>query len=105
MLQIAFNPDLPDDCRTVFLQRCRALHTALEGAQGEQDELWEAVKHFRIANRSLGEQPSVEQLKLLTALNVVADLVAQGWSVRASHTSVELDFKVLPNLRTIFCPE
>jgi len=89
MTTITFTPEMPDACRKQFLDRCAAFQAALEAVDGDQ-QAWKAVEDFRANNRSLGNQPTIEQLKLLVSLHVVADLVAQGWTLTVSQDAVEL---------------
>lgn len=89
MTTITFTPDVSDAFQKQFLERCAAFQAALEDADGDQ-QLWKAVENFRAENRALGNQPTVEQLKLLVSLHVLADLVAQGWTFTIAQNAVEL---------------
>lgn len=90
MAAITFTPELPDACKQLFFARCAAFQSALEEAHGTQFQPSEVIESFRAANRSLGDQPTVAQLKLLVSLHVITDLVAQGWTFRVAPPAVEL---------------
>jgi len=55
----------------MFFKSC-APSGRYRGSGSDQRQFSKAVELFRSANRSLGDQPTVEQLKLLVSLHVIA---------------------------------
>lgn len=60
--------------------RCLRLSRELKAGDDEKDRR-EAVGRFRADIRPIGKSPTVEDLKSLVYLNVVADLVAHDWTI------------------------
>lgn len=90
MAAINFTPEISDACKQIFFERCSAFQAALEDGGAGDQKYWKVIEDFRASNRSLGNQPTAEHLKLLVSLHVVADLVAQGWTFNVTPLALEL---------------
>ena len=93
MAKILFTPDLPDDPAKMVRARCLKLSKELKAGADDPKEIREAAVRFRNEFRPLGTNPSVDALKSLVYLNVVADLVAHGWTLSVmSKGRIKLSF-------------
>lgn len=77
-----------------FNRRVRCFAEMLSSAPRTDAGVWQAVSSFRADFRQLNSCPSNETLSLLLSLNVVADLVAQGWSLCIVDSTVTLAYDV-----------
>jgi len=92
---VSFTPKL--DCLSdVFRHRCELIQTDLS-ARGDQFIDATFIEYLRRSFLVPLENPSQEQLAeelpLITALSVLIDLVAQGWSIRETAPNVVLEFE------------
>ena len=75
-LSIPITPSLDGVNRSLFLSHCRQL--AESETVGQQPSA-SKIRELRALARQYGVSAKTEDLKLLVALRVVADLVSQGW--------------------------
>ncbi len=91
-IQIA--PKLVPRSLQEFNRRVRCFADTLSSAPRTDAGVWQAVSSFRADFRQLNSCPSNETLSLLLSLNVVADLVAQGWSLCIVDSTATLAYDV-----------
>jgi hypothetical protein len=80
-VSIPITPSLDGINRSLFLSHCRQL--AGSGTAGAEQPSPSNIKQLRELARQYGVGAKTEDLKLLVALQVVADLVSQGWKFTA----------------------
>jgi len=90
-IQIA--PKLAPRSLQEFYRRVRCLADMLSPPPQTDAAVWQAVSWFRTEFRQLSSCPSNDTLRLLLTLNVVADLVAQGWSLCIVDSTVTLAYQ------------
>src|SRR5262245_27958403 len=81
MPRIIFAPDLTEDMTKLVRKRCLAFARDLQAADGNLQQLREAVVRFRRELHAIGRNPTVNELKALVCMNVITDLVAHGWEL------------------------
>jgi hypothetical protein len=81
MPDITFAPDLPEAPAKLVRKKCIRLLKELKSCGNNIHQIRDTVVRFRADLRPVGSNPTVNDLKALTCLNVIADLVAHGWTL------------------------
>lgn len=81
MPEIIFAPDLPGQPSKLVRKRCLELARALQSADRNQHTVRDAVTRFRGDLLPIGKNPTIDELKALVYMNVIADLVTHGWAL------------------------
>lgn len=81
---ITIDPNLAPPSRRQF----QGLITQLSQQLSETSDAARTIDQFRLRLRHLSDCPTTETLKVLLAVNVVMDLVAQGWTLCVDGTAV-----------------
>src|ERR1017187_5676531 len=89
---IEMTPTLAPRSLREFYRYVCCLANMLSSAPETDAGVWRALSSFRAELRQLNSCPSNETLSLLLSLHVVADLVAQGWSICATDSTVTLAY-------------
>lgn len=96
---IAIDPALDEHERQEFHRYVRHFAQTLDEVR-EQDSIPPAVAAFRSSLQPLNDCPSEESLRLLLALHALADLVAQGWTLRLTDSGVTLSEDVTTDVES-----
>jgi len=81
MPKIIFTPGLPEEPAKLVRKRCLPLAQELQSTDGNLQHIRDAVNRFRGDLHPIGSNATVDELKALVCMNVIADLVAHGWAL------------------------
>src|SRR5579885_1059496 len=100
MAKIVFSPELPEPSLKTLRARCSRLARALKECASDGKTTQQEIARFREDLRSIGAHASIDELKLLVSLNVIADLVASGWTLGIVRSGIRLSFDDSKEMRS-----
>jgi len=91
ILELNFQPNFSESLRRLLLRHCQKFREKIDSADGQSPRS-KLIEKLRQDIRQYADSPSLESLKLMVALHVMVDLVAQGWTLSVRDEAISLAY-------------